>query len=202
MSLRKITPEKRTALLSEPGRRRTFLDFLARYGKATAERYLAVCAKAPGRRKSIPNPHTKRLAIVLCLLGAQSLIGCASVIGDYGPGGLTGESRGTGITPDDLVGAIGGLFKAESGQQVYESSQQLPPERQGVREVHGSVDREGCRRMEKRFRAEGRNVRLVDIVDNYLANPGQRNFNYMCIFEGSGSEPGYYGNYPTQYKEP
>jgi hypothetical protein len=201
MSLPTLSPERRSQLLSHPDRAEFYKQLKAQWGEAVAERYLQTCDRPHRRVQNKVNPQASRpIGVVLGFLGLLSLTSCASVIGDYGSG-LTGEvSHTSGITTDELLGAIGGLAKGGAGQ-VYQSSGSLPPESPGVREQHGSVDREGCRRMAERFRSEGRAVRLVDIVENYLASPGQRTFNYICIFEGASSEPGYYGNYPYGGKQ-
>ena len=199
MKLPELTPERRKQLLANEQRAEFYEYLKARFGKPTAERYLQTC----NRRICDWSPkHPRRVGAVKGLLLGElvltSLTSCG--IGDYGTGlpGETSSSTGSGFSYDDLAGAIGGAIKGGAGQ-VYQSSNQ--PESSGSREQHGSVDRAGCERMLARFRREGRRVRLADIQENNLAPKGMRTLNYICIFEGEDSTPGYYGTYPQQHAE-
>ena len=192
MKLPELTPERREQLLAYQQRAEFYEDLKTRYGQAVAERYLQTCDRTKP-------PHRGRGAKSLFIWGLLLLSLSSCGIGDYGTG-LPGESSssGSGISYDDLAGAIGGAIKGGAGQ-VYQSSNQ--PESSGYREQHGSVDRAGCERMLARFRREGRRIRLVDVQENNLAPRGMRTLNYICFFEGEDSTPGYYGTYPQQHAE-
>ncbi len=68
---------------------------------------------------------------------------------------------------------------------------EIPPEQVGVRELHFVVGRKNCSQMAKRFREDGRNVRLIDIRPNPYGHGGFQ-LRFICIFEGPDAQPGYF----------
>lgn len=68
---------------------------------------------------------------------------------------------------------------------------ELPPEQVGVREIHFVVNRSNCRQMAKRFREDGRNVKLVDTLRNPYGSGGFQ-LRFVCVFEGSDAQPGFF----------
>jgi len=56
-----------------------------------------------------------------------------------------------------------------------------------ARESHGAVNASDCQRMLERFRLEGRNIELVDVLPNRIGTGGVLRF--QCLFETKGDEP-------------
>lgn len=60
----------------------------------------------------------------------------------------------------------------------------------GQIEVHGAVKSTDCYEMEKRFKAQGRNIRLAKIKRNDIGTGGV--LQWMCIFEGDDAQTGWF----------
>lgn len=64
-----------------------------------------------------------------------------------------------------------------------------------ARESHGAVNASDCERMLERFKREGRNIELVDVLPNQIGTGGVLRF--QCVFEtldGEQAEPDYYSD--------
>lgn len=75
-----------------------------------------------------------------------------------------------------------------SNDDPYAEIRDIP----GQLETHGVTQPGQCDRMEQRFKAEGRRIRLVRKVRN--RNPGAT-LRWICVFEGPDADPGYYHRY-------
>lgn len=62
----------------------------------------------------------------------------------------------------------------------------------GQRETHGVTQRSACRDMERKFKREGRNIQLVNVVRSKNTNATLK---FICIFGGPDAEVGYYDRY-------
>lgn len=67
----------------------------------------------------------------------------------------------------------------------------------GLRELHGACQRCNCLAMQRRFKAEGRNVRLSAIERNNLGKGGC--LKWICVFDGPDACPGYYSKYDEKW---
>lgn len=70
-------------------------------------------------------------------------------------------------------------------------------EEPGKREQHGAVKRNNCTDMARRFKAEGRDVKLKAIERNNLGTGGV--LKWICVFDGPDAEPGYYRKYDANW---
>ena len=74
-------------------------------------------------------------------------------------------------------------------------------------EKHGAADASDCYQMEQRFKSEGRKIRLVKVVRNYL-NSGGGVLEFLCLFDGEDAEvessafEDYRYNRPDEYNSP
>jgi len=107
------------------------------------------------------------------------------------------ESNGNGIVillmgAIVLIGIVArNQFDTPTTQSMQMTAGQIPPEQAGVREIHGAVEPSNCRKMEERFKREGRRVRLTGIKPNPYGSGGF-SLRFVCIFEGPDATPGYY----------
>lgn len=106
------------------------------------------------------------------------------------------EQRSSPV-PLILAGVCVLLFVSMQQQQqtplpiAAEMTVEIPPEQEGLRELHFVVSRANCQKMAKRFREDGRNVKLVDIKPNPYGHGGFQ-LRFICIFEGPDAQPGYF----------
>ena len=56
----------------------------------------------------------------------------------------------------------------------------------GIQETHAAATEEACRDMARRFKREGRNVQLVQVLT------GKGTLPYTCVFAGSDAQTGYF----------
>ena len=91
------------------------------------------------------------------------------------------------------VAAVGGglvwLYQNTQTGQRFEIRD--PGNIPGVQETHAVANRNDCDRMERKFRGQGRRLRLVDRLQS--ANPNDP-LRWVCVFQGEDAAPGYFND--------
>lgn len=113
--------------------------------------------------------------------GDALLVGSAAIALPTVGGGAGAAVGGGAAVAGAGVGVGAGAIVAAAAEPVEE----------GEIEQHGAVTPQDCRNLLKRFKADGRDVDLVEIQPNPYGTGGV--LKYLCIFAGPDAQRGYDG---------